>query len=30
MVRPANTFGVRLTARIDSCGPPTAALIVFD
>lgn len=29
MVRPANTFGVRLTARIASCGPPTAALIVF-
>jgi hypothetical protein len=30
VVRPANTFGVRLTARIGSCGPPTAALIVFD
>jgi hypothetical protein len=29
-VRPANTFGVRLTARIASCGPPTAALLVFD
>jgi hypothetical protein len=30
MVRPANTFGVRLGARIASCGPPTAALVVFD
>ena len=30
VVRPANTFGVRLTARIVSCGPPRAALIVFD
>jgi DNA-directed RNA polymerase subunit RPC12/RpoP len=29
-VRPANTFGVRLGARIASCGPPTAALVVFD
>jgi hypothetical protein len=29
-VRPANTFGVRLTARIASCGPPRAALIVFE
>jgi hypothetical protein len=29
-VRPANTFGVRLTARIANCGPPTAALVVFD
>ncbi len=29
-VRPANTFGVRLTARIASCGPPPAALLVFD
>lgn len=29
VVRPANTFGVRLTARIASCGPPTAALVVF-
>jgi hypothetical protein len=29
-VRPANTFGVRLTARIASCGPPQAALLVFD
>ena len=30
VVRPANTFGVRLAARIVSCGPPIAALIVFD
>jgi hypothetical protein len=30
VVRPANTFGVRLTARITSCGPPRAALLVFD
>lgn len=30
VVRPTNTFGVRLRARIASCGPPTAALIVFD
>jgi hypothetical protein len=29
-VRPANTFGVRLGARIASCGPPSAALLVFD
>jgi len=29
-VRPANTFGVRLTARIASCSPPRAALLVFD
>ncbi len=29
-VRPANTFGVRMTARIASCGPPQAALVVFD
>jgi hypothetical protein len=29
-VRPTNTFGVRLTARIASCGPPRAALLVFD
>lgn len=28
-VRPANTFGVRLRARISSCGPPRAALVVF-
>jgi hypothetical protein len=30
VVRPANTFGVRLTARISSCGPPRAALVVFE
>ena len=30
VVRPTNTFGVRMTARISSCGPPRAALIVFD
>jgi hypothetical protein len=29
-LRPANTFGVRLKARISSCGPPRAALIAFD
>jgi hypothetical protein len=30
VVRPTNTFGVRIKARIASCGPPTAALLVFD
>lgn len=30
VVRPATTFGVRLRARIASCGPPHAALLVFD
>ncbi len=30
VVRPANTFGVRIRARIASCGPPRAALLVFD
>jgi hypothetical protein len=29
-VRPANTFGLRMTARIASCGPPKAALLVFE
>jgi len=29
-VRPTNTFGVRMTARIATCGPPRAALVVFD
>jgi PAS domain-containing protein len=29
-VRPANTFGVRIRARIAPCGPPRAALIVLD
>lgn len=30
MVRPANVFGVRMTARIAACGPPKAALLVLD
>jgi hypothetical protein len=30
VVRPANTFGIRLTARIASCGPPRAALLVLE
>jgi hypothetical protein len=29
-VRPTNTFGVRIRARIASCGPRRAALLVFD
>jgi hypothetical protein len=29
-VRPTNVFGVRMSARIASCGPPRAALLVFD
>src|ERR1700745_1102540 len=29
-VRPWNTFGVRLRARIATCGPPRAALVVLD
>jgi hypothetical protein len=29
-VRPTNVFGVRLRARIAACGPPQAALLVFD
>lgn len=29
-VRPANTFGIRLTARIGTCGPPRAALVVLE
>ncbi|MBV9311523.1 MAG: hypothetical protein JOZ73_11860 [Solirubrobacterales bacterium] len=29
-VRPANTFGLRMPARISSCGPPKAALLVFE
>jgi hypothetical protein len=29
-LRPANTFGVRMKAKISSCGPPRAALISFD
>jgi hypothetical protein len=30
IVRPANTFGIRLTARITSCGPPQAALLILE
>ncbi|MBV9802398.1 MAG: PAS domain-containing protein [Solirubrobacterales bacterium] len=30
VVRPANTFGIRLTARITSCGAPQAALVVLE
>lgn len=30
VVRPANTFGIRLTARIGSCGPARAALLVLE
>ena len=30
VVRPWNTFGVRMRARIATCGPPRAALIVLD
>lgn len=30
VVRPANTFGVRMNARIAACGPPRAALLVFE
>jgi hypothetical protein len=30
VVRPANTFGVRMSARIAACGPPHAALLVFE
>jgi PAS domain-containing protein len=29
-VRPWNTFGVRMRARIASCGPPRAALVVLE
>ena len=29
-VRPWNTFGVRLRARVASCGPPRAALLVLE
>ncbi len=28
-VRPWNTFGVRMRARVGSCGPPRAALLVL-
>jgi hypothetical protein len=30
VVRPANTFGIRLTARIAPCGPPRAALLILE
>jgi hypothetical protein len=30
VVRPANVFGIRLKARITTCSPPRAALLVFD
>jgi hypothetical protein len=30
IVRPWNTFGVRMRARVATCGPPRAALIVLD
>ena len=29
-VRPRNTFGVRMHARIAPCGPPRAALLVLE
>jgi PAS domain-containing protein len=29
-VRPWNTFGVRMLARIGPCGPPRAALVVLE
>jgi len=29
-VRPANVFGVRMTARVGVCGPPRAALVVLE
>ncbi len=29
-VRPWNTFGVRIRARIVTCGPPRAALVVLE
>lgn len=29
-VRPTNTYGVRLRARVAACGPPRAALLVLD
>jgi hypothetical protein len=30
VVRPWNTFGVRMRARIGACGPPRAALVVLE
>lgn len=29
-VRPATTFGIRLSARIAHCSPPSGALLVFE
>lgn len=29
-VRPSNAFGIRMKARIASCGPVSAALVVFE
>ena len=29
-VRPLNTFGVRMRARIAACGPPRATLILLE
>ncbi|HEX4008399.1 MAG TPA: hypothetical protein VHX62_00235 [Solirubrobacteraceae bacterium] len=29
-VRPWNTFGVRMRAKIATCGPPRAALVVLE
>lgn len=29
VVRPANTFGIRLRARVAPCGPPSAMLLVL-
>jgi PAS domain-containing protein len=29
VVRPTNTFGVRFWARVGTCGPPNAALLVL-
>jgi hypothetical protein len=30
VVRPSNTFGIRIPARIATCGPPRAAIVVFE
>jgi hypothetical protein len=29
-LRPANTFGLRIAARVGRCGPPPGAVIVLD
>lgn len=29
-LRPTNTFGIRMKARIAACGPARAALVVLD